>query len=172
MADIKSLLNPLPDQPVPRRYVPTGLALRTYTRELSPPPTPRKKPKLSKDAAVFIRGDIRGTLNYPPYEDRDGLLLAQHQQHEVYPMGNIAEFPRHIPYNSEKKSFLEKTGRESFEGVSHSISYSDQALLMTLVFQYEFKLPGEEKVYCMMWDYNIGLVRTTALFKCTGYSKV
>ena len=23
-----------------------------------------------------------------------------------------------------------------------------------------------------MWDYNIGLVRTTALFKCAGYSKV
>jgi hypothetical protein len=24
----------------------------------------------------------------------------------------------------------------------------------------------------MMWDYNIGLVRTTPLFKCSGYSKV
>jgi hypothetical protein len=41
-----------------------------------------------------------------------------------------------------------------------------------LVFQYTFKVPGDEKTYCMMWDYNIGLVRTTPLFKCSGYSKV
>ncbi|KAM5438470.1 hypothetical protein MferCBS31731_005047 [Microsporum ferrugineum] len=73
---------------------------------------------------------------------------------EIHPMGHITEFPRHIPYNSEKKSFLEKTGRESFE-----------------VFQYEFKLPGDDKVYTVMWDYNIGLVRTTSLFRCNNYSK-
>lgn len=41
-----------------------------------------------------------------------------------------------------------------------------------LVFHYEFKALGEDKVHTMMWDYNIGLVRTTPLFKCTGYSKV
>ena len=40
------------------------------------------------------------------------------------------------------------------------------------VFQYNYRLPGDEKVYCMMWDYNIGLVRTTPLFRCMGYSKV
>jgi hypothetical protein len=27
------------------------------------------------------------------------------------------EYPRHVPYNSEKKSFLEKTQRDGFEGV-------------------------------------------------------
>ena len=144
MADIKSLLNPLPDQPAPRRYVPTGLTLRTYSRDLSPPPTPRKKPKLSKDAAIFIRGDIRGTLNYPPYEDRDGLLLAQHQQHEVYPMGNIADFPRHIPYNSEKKSFLEKTGRESFEGEFHGIMLEPRpANILSLPIRVQVARRGE-----------------------------
>lgn len=31
-------------------------------------------------------------------------------------MGKIGEYCRHIPYNSEKKGFLERTGRESFEG--------------------------------------------------------
>jgi hypothetical protein len=40
-----------------------------------------------------------------------------------------------------------------------------------LVFQYTFKVPGDEHVYTMLWDYNIGLVRTTPLFKCTGHSK-
>src|SRR5271156_4538653 len=43
--------------------------------------------------------------------------------------------------------------------------------LPSLVFQYNFKIPGDDKVYCMMGDYNIGLVRTTPLFKCSGYSK-
>jgi len=40
------------------------------------------------------------------------------------------------------------------------------------VFQYEFKLIGEEKTYTVMWDYNIGLVRITPFFKCCKYSKV
>jgi hypothetical protein len=29
-------------------------------------------------------------------------------------LGNIADFPRHIPYQSDKKSFRERTGRDSF----------------------------------------------------------
>lgn len=41
-----------------------------------------------------------------------------------------------------------------------------------LVFQYTFTIPGEDKEWTVMWDYNIGLVRTTHLFKCNDYSKV
>lgn len=40
------------------------------------------------------------------------------------------------------------------------------------VFHYDFKVPGDEKVYNVMWDYNIGLVRITPFFKCCKYSKV
>lgn len=40
------------------------------------------------------------------------------------------------------------------------------------MFQYTYQIPGDEKKYTMMWDYNIGLVRTTPLFRCMGYSKV
>lgn len=40
------------------------------------------------------------------------------------------------------------------------------------VFQYTFKIPEEEKVWTVMWDYNIGLVRTTHLFKCNNFPKV
>jgi hypothetical protein len=43
---------------------------------------------------------------------------------------------------------------------------------MKAVFQYQFKIPGDETTYTMLWDYNIGLVRTTPLFKCGNYSKV
>lgn len=41
-----------------------------------------------------------------------------------------------------------------------------------VVFQYTFKIPGEDKEWIVMWDYNIGLVRITHLFKCNEYSKV
>lgn len=44
--------------------------------------------------------------------------------------------------------------------------------LTSAVFQYTFKIPGEDKEWTVMWDYNIGLVRTTHLFKCNDYSKV
>lgn len=33
-------------------------------------------------------------------------------------------------------------------------------------------MPDEDKIYTVMWDYNIGLVRTTSLFKCNHYNKV
>ncbi|OCT47231.1 hypothetical protein CLCR_02642 [Cladophialophora carrionii] len=115
----------------------------------------RKKQKVCKDAAVFKPSTVRGECRYPPDEFQDELLEAKHQMYEVYPIGDIATYPRHIPYNSEKKLFWEKTGRESFE-----------------VFQYQYKIPGDPTTYTMLWDYNIGLVRTTPLFKCGNYSKV
>ena len=40
------------------------------------------------------------------------------------------------------------------------------------VFEYTFKLPGEEKSYRVMWDYNVGLVRMTPFFKSCKYGKV
>lgn len=42
---------------------------------------------------------------------------------------HIVEYPRHIPYNSEKKSFLEKTGRESFEGMPILLSVAVMEIL-------------------------------------------
>jgi len=40
------------------------------------------------------------------------------------------------------------------------------------VFQYTFTVPGDEREYTVMWDYNVGLVRITPFFKCCKYSKV
>ncbi|RHZ56396.1 hypothetical protein CDV55_104889 [Aspergillus turcosus] len=117
--------------------------------------TPRpKRPKVAKDAAIFTKAKPRGEVRYPPCEERDEELARKHREFRIHPASDIAEYARHIPYNSDKKSFQERTGRESFE-----------------VFQYTFKLPGEEKEWIVMWDYNIGLVRTTHLFKCNDYSK-
>jgi hypothetical protein len=42
----------------------------------------------------------------------------------------------------------------------------------SIVFQYTYKLPGEEKEYVVVWDYNVGLVRMTPFFKSCKHSKV
>jgi hypothetical protein len=71
---------------------------------------------MTKDGAIFAKGKIKGEVNYPPFENLDEETMREVQKFQVYPLGKIEEYCRHIPYNSEKKSFLEKTGRESFEG--------------------------------------------------------
>ncbi|OQE17828.1 hypothetical protein PENFLA_c023G05233 [Penicillium flavigenum] len=95
---------------------------------------------MAKDAPVFRRGKIQGECRYPPCEERDAELEKAHRELSLRPFGNIADYPRQIPYASDKKTFQEKTGRDSFH-----------------VFQYTFQIPGEEKEWHVMWDYNIGI---------------
>jgi hypothetical protein len=42
------------------------------------------------------------------------------------------------------------------------------------VFEYSFTMPDDVdgKVWKVLWDYQIGLVRVTPFFKALGYSKV
>jgi hypothetical protein len=72
---------------------------------------------MSKDAPIFIRGPTKGEVRFPPVEDPDDIIAAEHRRFSIFPAKRISDFPRHIPYNSEKKSFLEKTGRGAFEGM-------------------------------------------------------
>jgi hypothetical protein len=116
MAAIRSLLNPMPESEARRFQLPSP-SPSTYNAELTSATHPRKKQKLCKDAAVFVKGRIHGECRYPAHEDEDGIFAAHHEQHHVHPIGKIMEYPRHVPYNSEKKSFLEKTQRDGFEGV-------------------------------------------------------
>ncbi|BCR82675.1 putative APSES transcription factor Xbp1 [Aspergillus chevalieri] len=157
MSTIQSLLNPLPDQqfpftlpspslPTPRKPKPDAAPTHSHKKQKSKG-LPRKK------------GPIRGELRYPPYEERDDGLASIHREFRMEPMGggNIRERPWHVPYNSDKKTFQHLTGRDSLE-----------------VFYYQFKLPGQaesEEPWWVMWDYNIGLVRMTHLFKSNGHSK-
>ncbi|KAI2730135.1 hypothetical protein CBS147332_1987 [Penicillium roqueforti] len=121
MLSINSLLNPQPERRIPY------------------PPFPvQEKRKMAKDAPIFRRGKIQGECRYPPCEERDADLEKAHRELSLRPMGNIADYPRHIPYASDKKTFQEKTGRDSFH-----------------VFQYTFQIPGEDKEWHVMWDYNI-----------------
>lgn len=87
-----------------------------------------KRQKIPKDAPVFAEGTkIVGHLNYPPYEAGDDARLAeQHRRFQIFPMGEIRrKGARHIPYNSDKKDFLEKTGREAFESMLTITSHMD-----------------------------------------------
>jgi hypothetical protein len=45
-------------------------------------------------------------------------------------------------------------------------------LIGPLVFRYEYSIPHDDKVYAVLWDYNIGLVRITPFFKSLKYPKV
>ncbi|KAJ5125185.1 hypothetical protein N7448_004511 [Penicillium atrosanguineum] len=109
---------------------------------------------MPKDSPTFRLANTVGEVRFPPCEERDEELARIHEEFQLKPMGEIAKYPRHIPYQSDKKSFQEKTGRDSFH-----------------VFNYTFQKPGSDVVWTVMWDYNVGLVRTTHLFKCLGYAK-
>lgn len=127
MASIESLLNPLPsseelvagshhdDDPAGSYALPNTPGTDNRSRGIFAPRL--KKTKIPKDAPVFVKGEVRGEVRYPPCEERDEMLAEQHRLFQIHPMGCIADFPRHIPYSSEKKSLMEKTGRESFEGM-------------------------------------------------------
>jgi hypothetical protein len=121
MLSLEKLLNPVQPEPRSVRDAPNFCSLSC----LGPPEhnsAPHsahmevKKPKMTKDGAIFTKGKIKGVVNFPPFQDLDPKAMCEVQMYQVRPFGEIEEYPRHIPYNSEKKSFLEKTGRESFEG--------------------------------------------------------
>lgn len=118
MAEIRTLLNPAPELDTSSQSdLDRSSKMSLLTPEYSPGHQARKKQKICKDAPVYARGPIRGDCRYPPHEYQDDMLAAQHQQFELFPVGEIADYPRHIPYNSEKKLFQDKTGRESLEGM-------------------------------------------------------
>jgi hypothetical protein len=136
---------------------------------------------------VFNRNPARGEVNYAPYEVSDKCamlgkkerqeLAEQHGRFRIFPAGGdqglIRDYVRHIPYNSEKKAFSDKTGREAFERECLCLSiYTVSHAHIITVFQYTFSLPNEpNKSYTVMWDYQIGLVRITPFFKACNYPK-
>ncbi|KXS99262.1 hypothetical protein AC578_6212 [Pseudocercospora eumusae] len=181
MLKINALLNPTSDNstwhshhagatPPTPAYTTHGSSPAQSSRPVTPAtPSTSKKQKLIKDAAIFLRASPKGPVNYPPYECSENSLCLNYQQRQelaeqhrafkVWPDGSadekIANYVRHIPYSSEKKDFLNKTGRDAFD-----------------VFTYTFSLPSEpNKDYAVMWDYQIGLVRITPFFKACKYSK-
>ncbi|KAF6829434.1 APSES transcription factor Xbp1 [Colletotrichum plurivorum] len=165
MLSVSSLLNPSPPGPLPPpppRFLPSPAMSSPGScyADRAPSPYSDQRPaipklKMTKDhPAPMSKYKPRGVIKYFPFEDVDENVRREVLRFRVAPFGRIQESCAHIPYNSGKKDFFEKTGRESFE-----------------VFKYEFKVPGEDSEFTVMWDYNVGLVRMTPFFKCCKYSK-
>ncbi len=60
----------------------------------------------------------KGVVRFPAFQEVDEASLREMGRFGVYLPPNFLEHCRHIPYNSGKKDFYDKTGRESFEGES------------------------------------------------------
>ncbi|KAJ2901970.1 hypothetical protein MKZ38_001160 [Zalerion maritima] len=123
-------------QQIPSRMV--VVASGAATRE--PGSVPKIKPK--------------GDINFWPHENVDDESRRMIHMFHIDTLGSIRDSCQHIPYNSGKKDFFEKTGRESLE-----------------VFYYNFKIDGNDTEYTVRWDYNVGLVRMTDFFKALNYPK-
>ena len=142
MLKIHSLLNPSATEhngpqsasvspPPTPAYTQASSAASTPRPQTPSTPSPAKRQKLVKDAAIFVRGTPKEPVIYVPYECAEKTvclssqqkeeLVAQHERFQIYPSGRgdqgfIADYPRHIPYSSEKKAFFGKTSRDAFEG--------------------------------------------------------
>ncbi|KAF4456967.1 hypothetical protein F53441_982 [Fusarium austroafricanum] len=148
MLSVKSLLNPAPagdnDSPFPRPN-PTS-EFPPMSNIGGPSSQNRGNSMMASDRAglndtnSLSKSKLRGQVRFRPFENLDELSLEEIRKFRVKPFGHIQETCLHIPYNSGKKDFFEKTGRESFE-----------------VFKYEFTLIGENTEFAVMWDYNVGL---------------
>ena len=157
MLSIRDLLNPLPE---------VSRISSSYTMPNSPISaasgtslTSGRKVKLAKDAAVFRPGKPQGIVRYPPCEERDEELAAIHRAYKLHPWGKIASYPRNIPYQSDKKSFQERTGRDYFEG-KEKFFLMDCFRRMLISFSLSIHLPDSRRRNYM--DHDVGLQYRTS----------
>lgn len=68
----------------------------------------------------LLKSKAKGNIVYEPFENLDAESLREVRRFRVCPFGRIMETYRRIPYNSSKKDFYQKTGRESFDGKKRS----------------------------------------------------
>ena len=115
MVPLASLLNPLPPS-FERLRKPSESPSLQYPETFPSKLLVAKKQKMSKAAATSVKAEPKGDINYPPYEEQDEIIAAAYERFDVKPVGQICEYPKRIPYNSEKKTFQQRTGRDGFEG--------------------------------------------------------
>lgn len=98
-----------------------------------------KRQKTAKDGGPSSPKTPQNPVNYEPTEcNAPSLILTFRQKAELteqqkmfcllpsgLPNDKIRDFPKHIPYTSEKKGFFDKTGREAFEGKSSHLGRPD-----------------------------------------------
>jgi hypothetical protein len=90
-------------------------------------PASTKRQKNGKGKPVAKRATPKGVVNYRPHECNDNVvctdaalrkeIIDHHCRYHVSIEGEglISDYPKHIPYTSDKKDFHNKTGRDAFE---------------------------------------------------------
>lgn len=73
---------------------------------------------MTQNADGHRRYRTRAVVNFPPFEVLDERSIWEVRRFQVHPFGSIQETCERIPYNSGKKDFFSKTGREGFEGMN------------------------------------------------------
>ena len=174
MISVASLLNPLPSPSEHERDAVTPKS--SHHRSMTPSSTSSTfaKHTMLKTDIVHMKTEPNGEVKFKPCEIQDDTIAAEHQKFHVEPVGRISDYPRHIPYSSDKKSFQRKTGRDSIEGTRCG-NPSQVKCSHCAAYHYTFRMPGDDPqkdAHAIMWDYNVGLVRITALFKSLKHSKV
>ncbi|KAK3319304.1 hypothetical protein B0H66DRAFT_265955 [Apodospora peruviana] len=158
MLPLTSLLNPTPPPDTSPRFEtdhdPRSLSMASYTNESLPRHLSGRQPPANRESGDSLHSGTVDIVDFYPFEDLDEDSLREVSRFQIQTFGRIRDSFRRIPYNTGKRDFFEKTGRQCFE-----------------VFQYDFKIPGCESLWTVMWDVKIGLVRTTPFFKCCSYSK-
>ncbi|KAG9259240.1 transcription regulator HTH, apses-type DNA-binding domain-containing protein [Emericellopsis atlantica] len=117
-------------------------------------PAPSKAKK-TRDSSDLSYSRATGYYKFAPFEDLDEKAMRMIRPYKIYPFGEIGAYIAHIPYSSDKKDVMAKTGREKFE-----------------IFVYKFTDPADEKPYEIMWDVKgPGYVRISPFFKCLKHKK-
>lgn len=119
---VEDLLNPAPQEQEGRTlaspsYSNHGSSFPAQPQSQSQSPPRARGLKPAKDAPIFRKAPTKGEVLFPPHEAEDDEELAkEHRALQIFPRGEISEHCHHIPYSSDKKTFLSKTGRDAFEG--------------------------------------------------------
>lgn len=119
MLSLASLLNPAPSGLPASCFPASPVSISPptpFVDDLIPDENSVPKHKMGKELAGYTKSRAKGLINFCPFENLDDESLRQVRKFRVSPLGSIRDCCRHIPYNSGKKDFYEKTGRESLEG--------------------------------------------------------
>lgn len=122
MLSLQALLNPASPGYSVTCFRQSGSVLVTESRllptEIQTAADVSPVPKVEPSASIvsMTKSKPLGPINFAPFEEIDQASYREMCRFRVSPFGKIRQSCQHIPYNSSKKDFFEKTGRESIEG--------------------------------------------------------
>lgn len=115
MLSLQALLNPASPGYSVTCFRQSDLVLPTEIQTATDvSPVPKFEPSAS--IVSMTKSKPLGPINFAPFEEIDQASYREMCRFRVSPFGKIRQSCQHIPYNSSKKDFFEKTGRESIEG--------------------------------------------------------